>query len=69
MGQAPHLTHVPQFWHCLSREVDIVAERYRCRIDVTDWNNDGKKDLLVGNVYNGIWRDEISGNVWLFLGK
>ena len=34
----------------------------RWRIDVTDWNNDGKKDILVGNYVNG------DGNIWLFLG-
>ena len=27
---------------------DGFDKGYRCRIDVTDWNNDGKKDLLVG---------------------
>jgi hypothetical protein len=36
---------------------------YRCRIAVTDWNNDGKPDLLVGNYCNR------GGNVWLFLGR
>ena len=36
---------------------------YRCRIDVTDWNNDGKLDILVGN------RNKSGGNIWLFLGK
>ena len=25
---------------------------YRCRIEVTDWNNDGKQDILVGNFYS-----------------
>jgi len=39
---------------------------YRWRIDVTDWNNDEKKDLLVGNFYGG---RKAGGNVWLFLGK
>ncbi|HEY3320029.1 MAG TPA: VCBS repeat-containing protein [Planctomycetota bacterium] len=36
---------------------------YRWRICVTDWNNDGKPDLLVGNYANR------GGNIWLFLGK
>jgi hypothetical protein len=36
---------------------------YRCRIAVTDWNEDGVLDLLVGN------RTKTGGNVWLFLGK
>lgn len=40
---------------------------YRCRIDVTDWNKDGKKDLLVGNFYSS--KRPMGGNVWLFLGK
>ena len=39
---------------------------YRCRIDVTDWNEDGKLDLLVGNFYSH--KKPIGGNVWLFLG-
>ncbi|NQV32898.1 MAG: VCBS repeat-containing protein [Phycisphaeraceae bacterium] len=40
---------------------------YRHRLTVTDWNEDGKSDLLVGDYYqkNG----SISGNLWLFLGK
>lgn len=40
----------------------------RWRIDVTDWNNDGKKDLLVGNFYSGGVR-RYGGHVWLFLGE
>ena len=39
----------------------------RCRIDVTDWNKDGKLDLLVGNFYSN--KRPIGGNIWLFLGK
>ncbi len=39
---------------------------YRCRIEVTDWNNDGKKDILAGNIYSGT---KSGGNIWLFLGK
>ena len=41
---------------------------YRCRVEVTDWNNDGKMDLLVGNIYSGK-SQKAGGNVWLFLGK
>jgi hypothetical protein len=41
---------------------------YRCRIDVTDWNNDGKKDVLVGNRCRGA-APSSGGNIWLFLGK
>ena len=40
---------------------------YRCRIDVTDWNEDGKLDLLVGNFYSH--KKPMGGNIWLFLGK
>jgi hypothetical protein len=44
---------------------------YRWRIDVTDWNNDGKKDILLGNFYSGEKNGKRTngGNVWLFLGK
>jgi hypothetical protein len=38
----------------------------RCRIDVTDWNEDGKLDLLVGNFYS--YKKPMGGNIWLFLG-
>jgi hypothetical protein len=40
---------------------------YRCRIDVTDWNEDGKPDLLVGNFYS--YKKPAGGNIWLFLAK
>jgi len=41
---------------------------YRYRVAVTDWNNDGKLDLLVGNYYSeGTSRN--GGNIWLFLGE
>jgi len=40
---------------------------YRWRIEVTDWNKDEKKDILVGNIYSG--RGRAGGNIWLFLGK
>ncbi len=44
---------------------------YRWRCEVTDWNNDGKKDLLVGNAYAGQrdGRRRTMGTIWLFLGK
>jgi len=41
---------------------------YRWRIAITDWNNDGKPDLLMGNFYSGRGQ-KAGGNVWLFLGK
>ena len=47
---------------------DGVGDGYRCRIGVTDWNNDGKLDLLVGNFFSGRGRKS-GGNVWLFLGE
>ena len=34
---------------------------------VSDWNNDGRLDLLVGNFYS--YKKPMGGNVWLFLGK
>jgi len=37
----------------------------RCRIDVTDWNEDGKLDLLVGNFYSS--KKPMGGNIWIFL--
>jgi len=39
---------------------DGFDKGYRYVVTVTDWNGDGKSDLLVGT---------LSGNVWLFLGK
>ncbi len=53
-------------------EVKLVGfkfdKTYRCRIDVNDWNNDGKMDLLVGNVYR-FNNNSTYGNVWVFLAK
>ena len=43
---------------------DGFEQGYRCRIDVTDWNNDGRLDILVGNITRSS-----GGNIWLFLGK
>lgn len=45
---------------------DDFSKGYRCRIDVTDWNEDGKLDILVGNFYS---HQGAGGNIWLFLGK
>ncbi len=43
---------------------------YRNRIDVTDWNNDGKLDILVGSNYNYFSGTRHSGgNIWLFLAE
>ncbi len=41
---------------------------YRCRVTVTDWNNDGKLDLLIGTFYSSE-QNKLGGNVWLFLRK
>jgi hypothetical protein len=56
--------------------LDLKGEGFekgcRCRIAVTDWNNDGKLDLLVGNfcyVNGGPGGGKTGGNVWLFLGR
>lgn len=38
---------------------------YRNRLDIADWNNDGKVDLLVGNVVSD--PSGITGYIWLFL--
>ena len=55
-----------------ARPLELVGDRYgegyRCRFDVTDWDNDGKLDLLVGNFFSSS-EDELGGNVWLFLGR
>ena len=51
----------------LKLEGDGFSKGYRCRIDVTDWNSDGKLDVLVGNFYS--YQKPVGGNVWLFLGK
>lgn len=42
---------------------------YRCRVAVTDWNNDGKADLLVGTACQPAARGRTTGYVWLFLAK
>jgi hypothetical protein len=42
-----------------------VVPGYRLRIHVTDWNGDGKPDLLVGNCEEGTMRT--TGFVYLFL--
>jgi hypothetical protein len=48
---------------------DGFEKGYRNRIEVVDWNNDGKLDLLVGNFYSDSKTRTNGGNVWLFLGK
>jgi len=45
------------------------ADSYRYRIEVTDWNNDGKLDILAGSFYSIRAERKTGGNVWLFLGK
>jgi hypothetical protein len=42
---------------------DGFDKGYRCRIEVIDWNEDGRLDILVGN------RTRAGGNIWLFLAK
>lgn len=44
---------------------DGFEDGYRCRIDVTDWNNDGELDILAGNFYSN--KKPAGGNIWLFL--
>lgn len=55
----------------LALKGDGFEKGYRCRIAVTDWNNDGKLDLLVGNFYSlrTEGKSAMGGNVWLFLGR
>lgn len=53
------------------KKLNLVGDEFtkgcRCRIDVSDWNNDGTPDLLVGNFYS--YKKPMGGNIWLFLGK
>ena len=53
----------------VDKKAGLLKGTYRHRIDVTDWNNDGKLDLLVGTCYSGKNPRGTRGNVWLFLGK
>jgi len=48
---------------------DGFEKGYRNRIEVVDWNNDGKLDILVGNYYSDRQTRTSGGNLWLFLGK
>jgi hypothetical protein len=46
---------------------DEFAQSYRHRLEIVDWNNDGKLDILCGERYKN---SSISrGYIWLFLGK
>ncbi len=53
------------------KKLDIVGDGfdkgYRCRIDVADFNGDGKSDIVVGNFYSA--KKPSGGNVWVFLRK
>lgn len=61
-----HTTKRPKWdeGRILELKGDDFEQGYRCRINVTDWNNDGKLDILVGNITRSS-----GGNIWLFLGK
>ena len=50
---------------------DGFANGYRYRFDVVDWNEDGKRDLLVRNAYGKTTDGKRSthGNIWLFLAE
>lgn len=61
--QAPKLANGVR----LPLHADGFSTGYRYRIDVVDWNNDGKLDLLVGNFYSD--RNPTGGNIWLFLSR
>ena len=43
----------------------------RNRINITDWNNDGLKDIILGNFFvpKKEEKSEVGGNLWLFLGQ
>jgi hypothetical protein len=53
------------------KKLDIAGDgfdkSYRCRIDVADFNGDGKSDIVVGNFYSA--KKPSGGNVWVFLRK
>lgn len=53
------------------QKLDLVGDgfdkSYRCRIDVADYNGDGKSDIIVGNFYSN--KQPMGGNVWVFLRK
>ena len=51
----------------LDLKVDEPSRCYRFRPEVADWNNDGKLDVLVGDICSSERRS--SGNVWLFLDR
>jgi hypothetical protein len=58
-NQSPKLTK--------GRDIPLIGagfdKGYRCRIELVDWNEDGRLDILVGN------RTHTGGNIWLFLAK
>ncbi len=56
----------------LNLDAPGFSASYRCRFGVTDWNNDGKKDLLVGDFYSSKkakGKHDHGGRIWLFLGE
>jgi hypothetical protein len=58
----------PSYAKGVELDLGIPPKSYRCRIDVTDWDNDGKLDLLVGD-FDSSDEKNLTGHVWLHLGK
>lgn len=44
-----------------ANDLPITGNNFASATEVTDWNADGKKDLMVGVYYNG--------NIWLYLNQ
>ena len=57
----------------LKADGEVIKKGKRARIKVTDWNNDGKPDILLGDYavtkVPGSRKVQKGGNLWLFLGK
>ena len=50
-------------------QADTGIPGFRVRLDTTDWNNDGKLDLLVGNCQEDDARQSLGSNVFVYLRK